>query len=270
MIAVTPLILTFNEQENIGRTLAALLWAPEVVLIDSFSTDATLAIAAATHPRVRVAQRRFDSFAGQCNFGLGQIRTPWVLSLDADYELEAALCSEISALEPGPEVTGYRAHFRYCVWGRALRSTLYPPRVILYRRDVAAYENDGHGHRVRVEGGAVLPLQGRVRHDDRKPLTRWLQSQDRYMRIEAPHLLATPRAALSRQDRLRRWAFLAPAVMFLYLMFVRGLVLDGWPGWYYVFQRTLAETLLALRIITEREKLESTPGRDPLAAERGQ
>ncbi len=259
MIAITPLILTFNERENIGRTLTALLWAPEVVLIDSFSTDTTLDIAAATHPCVRVVQRRFDSFAAQCNFGLEQIRTPWVLSLDADYELEATLCAEISALEPGPEVAGYRADFQYCVWGHALRSTLYPPRTILYRRDAATYGNDGHGHRVRVNGGAVLPLRGRVRHDDRKPLSRWLLSQDRYMLIEAPHLLAAPVWTLSRPDRLRRQALLAPAIMFLYLMFGRRLILDGWPGWYYSFQRTLAEMLLALRIITEREQLEPPP-----------
>jgi hypothetical protein len=44
--------------------------------------------------------------------------------------------------------------------------------------------------------------------------------------------------------------------MFFYLLFARGLVLDGWPGWYYVLQRTLAETLLALRLIATREKLE--------------
>lgn len=256
MISVSALLLTYNEQENIGRTLAALRWIEEVVLIDSFSTDDTLEIAAATHSGVRVIQRPFDSFAKQCNFGLEHVRSPWVLSLDADYELEAELTEEIAALEPGLEVAGYAVRFRYCVWGRPLRSTLYPPRTVLYRRDHATYHDEGHGHRVRLRDGVVLPLRGRVRHDDRKPLSRWLLSQDRYMHVEAPYLLGMPPSELSRQDRLRRRAILAPAVIFLYLMFGRGLVLDGWPGWYYVFQRTLAETLLALRIITNRERLE--------------
>ena len=44
--------------------------------------------------------------------------------------------------------------------------------------------------------------------------------------------------------------------MFVYLLFARRLVLDGWPGWFYVLQRTLAETMLALRILVEREHLE--------------
>ena len=44
--------------------------------------------------------------------------------------------------------------------------------------------------------------------------------------------------------------------MFLYLLFVRGLILDGWPGWFYVAQRTIAEFLLSLRLLIERETLE--------------
>ena len=265
MLDIEALVLTYNERENLLRTLRRLDWLPRVVVVDSFSTDGTVELAR-THPNVTVVQREFDSFAGQCNFGLEQIRQPWVLSLDADYELEEALIAEIKALRPDARTGGYRASFRYCVWGRALRSTVYPPRTILYRRGAAIYKNEGHGHRVQISRGVVEALRARVRHDDRKPLSRWLRSQDRYMLIEAPHLLAAAPSDLSLQDRLRRHAFLAPPVMFLYLMFARGLILDGWPGWYYVFQRTLAETLLALRVITERERLEATPDRKSLEA----
>jgi len=45
-------------------------------------------------------------------------------------------------------------------------------------------------------------------------------------------------------------------VMFLYLLFARGLVLDGWGGWFYVCQRTIAETLLSLRLLIGRERIE--------------
>ena len=256
MIPLTALILTYNERENIGRTLTALTWIDEIVLIDSFSTDDTLALARAANPRVRIVQRPFDSFAAQCNFGLTQVQTPWVLSLDADYVLSSDISAEISELAPTNGVAAYSAHFRYCVWGHPLRATLYPPRTVLYRRNTAHYEDEGHGHRVKIQG-TVLSLRGPIHHDDRKPLSRWLVSQDRYMKIEAPHLLAASVAGLSAQDRLRRRGALAPPVMFLYLLLVRGLVLDGWPGWFYVFQRTLAEVLLAIRIIIERERLET-------------
>ena len=255
MISVTPLVLTYNEQENVGRTLAALAWAPEVLLLDSFSTDRTLEVARASHPGVRIVQRRFDTHTAQWNFGLDQVSTPWVLSLDADYEISPELRLEIEQLQPSTAAAGYLAQFKFRIFGRPLRATVYPPRVVLFRREQARYQSDGHTQLLYLDG-LVAPLGGVIYHDDRKPLSRWLQSQDRYMLIEAPHLLAAPATALSRQDRLRRQAALAPLAMCFYLLFVRGLILDGWPGWYYVFQRTLAELLLALRIVTEREGLE--------------
>jgi hypothetical protein len=62
---------------------------------------------------------------------------------------------------------------------------------------------------------------------------------------------------LNFQDRLRRKIIFAAPAMFLYLLFVRGLILAGWRGWYYVCQRTIAETLLSLRLLLGREKLEA-------------
>jgi glycosyltransferase involved in cell wall biosynthesis len=256
---LTALILTYNERENIERTLSALASLERIVIVDSFSTDETLEIAKAIRRDVVVIQRAFDSFAGQCNFGLSQISTSWVLSIDADYVLPPELVAEIVALEPTAEINGYSAGFRYCIFGHPLRTTIYPPRTVLYRREHARYENEGHGHRVRVTG-MIGSMRGEIQHDDRKPLSRWLQSQDGYFKIEARHLLATPNEQLNRQDRLRKKIFFAPWIIFFYLLIGRGLILGGWPGWYYVCQRTIAEALLSLRLLTEREHLENGPG----------
>lgn len=254
MLDLTVLILTYNERENLPRALPALAWAPRVLIVDSFSTDETLEIAAG-FPNVAIVQRAFDSFAQQCNFGLTQITTPWVLSLDADYILTSQLVEELKGLRAPTGAAGFSAAFYYNVWGRRLRHTLYPRRTILYQRSLAKYRDEGHGHRVCVNG-RVDALVGRIDHDDRKPLSHWIRSQDSYSRIEAPHLLRTADAELSLQDRLRKRIFFAPVVMFLYLLLGRGLILDGWPGWYYVVQRTIAEMLLSLRLLTEREALE--------------
>jgi hypothetical protein len=102
----------------------------------------------------------------------------------------------------------------------------------------------------------VLRLSGKIYHDDRKPLSRWLSSQDRYAIIEARHLRSTRQADLTLPDRLRHHIYFAPALIFLYLLFARGLIFDGWRGWFYVCQRTLAEILLSLRLLIEREQLE--------------
>ena len=220
--------------------------------MDSFSTDETLAIAR-EFPQVRVVQRKFDTFAGQCNFGLEQIRTPWVLSLDADYVLSPELVDEISRIDDGTEATGFQASFRYCIQGHPLRASLYPPRTVLYRRDKAHYRVDGHSHRVQV-GGTVRMLQGKIDHDDRKPIERWFNEQLKYTRVEANHLLTTALEDLNFADRLRKKIILAPTLVFFYTLIGKGLILDGWPGWFYVFQRTLAEIVLSLRLLERKLK----------------
>src|SRR5947207_5775833 len=172
MIPVTALILTRNEQENIGRTLSAIKWIDKVIMIDSFSSDETLKLAQASHPNVIVVQRAFDSFAAQCNFGLSQIATEWVLSMDADYVVSPELIEQVQTLDPTPDIAGYSAPFRYCIFGHPLRATIYPPRTVLYRRNCAKYHDEGHGHRVSVTG-KILRLSGTIDHDDRNPFGRW-------------------------------------------------------------------------------------------------
>ncbi len=187
---ITPLLLTFDEAPNVGRALERLEWADRVVVVDSFSTDGTLEILART-PNVDVYQREFDSFADQCNYGLSMTRTEWVLSLDADYLCTPELIQEFRELPEEQDVAGYEVGFRYVVLGRALRASLYPPRVILHRRVRASYVQDGHAHRVRVEGD-VRALDAVIEHDDRKPLGRWMESQRRYAEDEASRLTSRP------------------------------------------------------------------------------
>ncbi len=243
---VTALVLTYNEEANIGRVLNRLTWADRVVVLDSYSIDRTLEIARA-YPNADVHQRTFDSFAGQCNYGLSLVETEWTLSLDADYVLTPAIVDEIAALPPTPEVAGYEAPFVYLVGGRPLRGTLYPPRTVLYRTARATYHQDGHAHRVEVDG-EVRPLRHPIQHDDRKPLSAWLDAQRRYAAQEARKLRSSPPSELGRNDRLRLKGVLAPVLAPLYALVVKGGALDGRAGWQYALQRAYAEVLLALHL----------------------
>jgi glycosyltransferase involved in cell wall biosynthesis len=247
---ITALVLTYNEEDNIGRTLAALAWVPRILVVDSGSNDQTLTIIG-RFPQAEVVIRAFDSFAAQCNFGLSRITSPWVLSLDADYEVSESLAREIETLVPAEEVSGFRASFIYRVYGRGLRSTLYPPRTVLYRKDKAKYHDRGHGHRVEIVGPVAF-LGGPIYHDDRKPLSRWLSSQQRYAKLEADHLLAAQRSDLGWADRTRLLGWPAPILVFFYTLIVKRCVLDGWAGWLYVLQRTVAEILIALELAKHR------------------
>jgi glycosyltransferase involved in cell wall biosynthesis len=247
---ITPLILTFNEEPNLQRVLQQLVWAERIVIVDSFSMDGTLAIAR-SYPQVEVLQRPFDSFADQCNFGLAHVQTEWVLSLDADYVCNRELFAEVAALPAHPAENGFAVRFRYCVAGRPLRASLYPPRTVLYRREHARYRNDGHAHRVEISGG-IGKLSHPIDHDDRKPLTAWLRAQERYASEEAVKLRRTPPGELGRADRLRRRVWLAPALAPIYCLLAKGLLWEGPAGWYYTLQRTYAEVLLSLELAEQR------------------
>jgi glycosyltransferase involved in cell wall biosynthesis len=251
---LTALILTHNEEANIGRTLDHLRWLDSILVIDSGSTDRTLAILT-DHPSVRVLQRPFDSFADQCNFGLSQITTPWVLSLDADYRIPAPLAAEIAQVLGDPAtaaVAGFAIPFRYCVGGRPLRCGLLPPRVSLYRRAMGRYRNDGHGHRIALSG-PIGRLRQPIFHDDRKPMERWLSSQRTYQAMEAAKLRSTPFRQLSMADRLRKHTPLAPFAALMFCLIWKGGLLDGWRGWAYAQQRMYAELLLHLMLLESRE-----------------
>jgi glycosyltransferase involved in cell wall biosynthesis len=245
---ITPLILTYNEAPNIARTLASVSWAREIVVVDSFSSDDTLKIAR-SFPQVRTFQRAFDCHRNQWEFGLEQtnIATPWVLALDADYIISDQLTNELKNLNPKPATAGYRANFVYCINGKELRSGIYPPVTVLYRREAAAYMQDGHTQRVALDG-LIEDLSAPIFHDDRKPLRRWFNSQARYTELEAQKLRAADYTKLSLPDRLRRWRVVAPPAMLVYCLIVRGGILDGWAGFYYAFQRAMAEAMLSRRL----------------------
>ena len=249
---ITPVLLTFNEAPNLARSLEALSWATEIVVVDSFSDDATVDIARG-NPRVRLVQRRFDSHARQWNFAVHEtgIGTDWVLALDADYLVSDLLVEEIRALAPESRTQGYRTCIQYCVAGRPLRSSVYPPVTTLFRRAAGHYTQDGHTQRLEVEG-EVATLKGLIRHDDRKSLSRWLASQAHYARLEAEKLDGAAAAGLSLPDRIRKLVVVAPPMMFLYSLFVRGTVLDGLPGLYYSLQRATAELILSLHLLERR------------------
>lgn len=249
---ITPVILTWNEQANIGRTLAKLTWAREIVVVDSGSTDGTLAICHG-FSNVRVVTRAFDCHSNQWNHAVHEtgITTEWVLALDADYVLTQSLVEEIAALVPSSAVNGYRMAFHYCVDGHQLSGALYPPVVTLYRRTAGHYLQDGHTQRLQI-AGSIGELQQRAQHDDRKPLARWLQSQVRYAELECALLVARSWAQLRWPDRLRSLIVITPWLVPLYCMTLGQGFRDGRPGLYYALQRGLAETLLSLMLLKHR------------------
>lgn len=248
---ITPIILTYNEAPNIGRALERLSWARDIIVVDSFSDDATIEVASQC-PQVRIFKRKFDCLKNQWNYALAEtgIGTKWVLALDADYMVTPELTDEMRGLSPAVEVSGYRAKFVYCVHGRRLRGSAYPPVVVLFRKGKARYRQDGHAHRVVIHG-RVDELRSLVLHDDRKSVTRWLNSQSIYQRQELEKLLSANPKKLGLADRIRSRKLFSPLLVLFYCLFVKRGILDGKAGVFYAFQRMIAEGLLSAYLLNE-------------------
>ena len=245
---VTPLVLTYNEVANIGRTLSALAWAKRIVVVDSGSDDGTLEVIK-RYPQAVVFHRQFDTHAKQWNFGLTKIASAFTLSLDADYLLTAEFVRELQALSD-EGVDGWFAPFKYCVGGKPLRASLLPSRLVLFRTSGAHYSDDGHTQRLDTPP-VTRTLRTPILHDDRKAPSRWRDSQAKYADLEVTKLLASSSKNLDWPDRLRLF-YLGPVLVLPYCLFAKGLVLAGASGWSYSVQRWYAEWVLAMRLFRRR------------------
>ena len=251
---VSALILTYNEEDNIERVLDKLRWLESVVVLDSYSTDATVEIVR-RFSNTEVHFREFDTHSGQWNYGLSLIKSRWVLTLDADYVLTPDFIEETRGLiRPDADnglTTAYFAKFKFLVFGKALRRNNTTPRPVLFRKERGSYYDDGHTQRLRIEGNSGN-FRAYILHDDRKPLSRWLYNLNNYSIKETDKLLGSNCSDdNSLVLRIRKTKVFAPFLVFFYCLIVNGSFLDGWRGWHYTIQRTLVEMLFALRLIEE-------------------
>jgi glycosyltransferase involved in cell wall biosynthesis len=244
---ITPLILSFNEQANLRDTLNQLSWAHEIVVVDCFSDDDTVEIIQ-SFPNTRLVQRKFDSHTDQWDFGLTQVKTTWTLAMDADYRCTSELSVELQNLSPAKDA--YRIGFHFAIFGKRLRTSMYPPRVSLFQTRKFQYVGDGHTQLLKiVDGKSVGALSSRFVHDDRKPINRWIQSQYKYADLELEKLTSTPFNELSWKDKIRCRIVFAPILTMFYCLIYKRLIFDGWAGIYYTLQRVIAEMILSLKLV---------------------
>jgi glycosyltransferase involved in cell wall biosynthesis len=247
---ITPILLTYNENRNMDRTLAHLGWAKDIVVVDSGSTDGTLTTLE-NFPNVRVFNRHFDTHGNQWRYATEQtnIETEWLLRLDADYQMSAALVAELAQLEPVAAISAYRVAFDYAVFSRKILSSLYPPKAILLRRGRFCVSDKGHADVWDVRG-QVVTLKGRITHDDQKPISQWLIGEVRCLQRELDWMMRVRKAGPIHWLRVR--PPLMPIAVFLYCLFGKGLILNGRAGIFYALQRMVAEAVLSLMVLEEK------------------
>jgi glycosyltransferase involved in cell wall biosynthesis len=275
-LPVSVLILTLNEEVNLEACVAALAGFDDVVVLDSFSSDGTVALA--ERLGARVYQRRFDTFAAQRNHGLEhlQLRHDWVLHLDADEVMTPALREEIAGAIRDGRFDAYRIPSKLMFEGRWLRySGMYPTyQVRLGRRAALRFSQVGHGQREALAPERVGTLrEPYLHHSFSKGLADWFERHNRYSTDEAAESVArlqgdtrTDWAGLfSRAPTRRRRALKAlsvflpfrPTLRFLYMYVLRRGFLDGRAGWTYCRLLALYEYMIVLKT---RERLRGRRG----------
>ena len=249
---LAAMVITLNEEANIGRTLQALDFVSHVLVIDSGSTDRTIDIVK-SFSNTEIIHREFDTFADQCNFGLMRLSSEWILSLDADYIVPLKAKDRILKIlhKNSESYDSYAFGFVYCIQGKPIRSALLPQRTCLYRRVKAHYLNIGHSHRVIVDGKSKR-LRECLLHDDRKGMSCWLRNQIKYQMSEAVMLRSTSSTKLGIPDLVRKHTPFAPISSFLLCM-LKGGIFEGIAGLLYAYERLVAESILYLYLHSDGE-----------------
>src|SRR5437868_4580243 len=104
---VSALVTSYNEIDQIEECIASLLWADEILLMDSFSTDGTVELVREKFPQVTIAQRKYLGAAAQKNFAMDTLSNDWVLVVDSDERVTPELRDEIRRTLEAPKVWAY-------------------------------------------------------------------------------------------------------------------------------------------------------------------
>lgn len=230
MPTISLYIIAYNEAEKIREAIATALWADEIVLVDSNSTDGTPEIATALG--ARVVQVEFRGFGDLRNQAIAHCTGDWIFSLDADERCTAEVRDEVRALIAAPDALDvYLVPRRNFFMGRWIKHSGWYPNYRqpqLFRRGSMAYtlEPVHEGYRLLT----AKPL-GRLRQPiwqfPFRNLDEVVRKLNRYSTLGAAKV-APGRASMPRALSSATWAFVK------HFVFKRG-ALDGWPGFVIAF-----------------------------------
>ncbi len=224
---LSVVIITFNEEANIARCLQGLgNIADEVLVVDSFSTDRTMAICQAHG--VRVVQHPFVGYVEQKNFATDQARFDYVLQLDADEVLTDELRQNILAVKKNWQHAAYSLArlTNYCgTWVR--HGGWYPDRKLrLYDRRLGRWQGLLLHEYYEVQPGQTTgALAGDALHYSYASVAQHVSQLNRFTSITAQEL------ALKGKTRVTLFQLiLKPLWKFLYGYVFRLGFLDGFAG----------------------------------------
>ena len=251
---VSVLVPVKNEAENLRRCLPALDWADEVIVVDSGSTDETVAVAEAHG--AEVVQFRFNGvYPKKKNWSLENLpfRNEWVLIVDADEVVVPELADEIIRRTAADEADGFYLNMKYYFLGRRIKHCGYAEawNLRLFKHRLGRYEkmpvtpgvktgdNEAHEH-VELDG-KTLRLVHELDHHAYPTIAAWVEKHNRYavweaemyerfLREPVPASIGPGKRFKRRLKKVYLRLPMRPLVRFLYAYVFRLGFLDGTPG----------------------------------------
>ena len=241
---ITALVPTFNCESTIRSSLESMKWVDHIFVVDSFSTDNTLAIC--SEYTEWIIQHEYVNSATQKNWALPQIKTEWVLQIDSDEVIEPALADEIrSTLNQSDLLTdGYWIPRKNLIWGQWVRSCgIYPDwQLRLFKTQRGRWsDREVHAHVIGLSN--VKTLKNHLIHYDYVDIAEELvQFGGQVVVWESNELV--------KKNRHWRWVdvTLRPLALFLLLYVGRGGYRDGFRGFFLSVYRAFYSFMTYARL----------------------
>ena len=239
MPKITAIIPVKNEAKNIAAAIDSVSWADEILVLDSYSSDETVAIA--QQKGVKIMQRVFDSFGRNKNYAIAQASHPWVFILDADERVTPELQTEIlDLLQTEPPKTAYWIYRQTYFMDKLVRySGWQSDKVIRLFRKECRYKEVNVHEEIAAEG-EVGVLKNKLLHYTYTTIEQYLEKWDRYTTLSAQD-----RAAKTKEVTLYHLV-IKPWVRFVRHYFIKLGFLDGKVGFIISF---MAATSVFMRYL---------------------
>lgn len=259
-------ILTHNEEIDIAACIESALCSDDVILVDSFSDDRTIAIAE-QYP-IRIVQHAFESHGKQRSWMLDHVPTKhdWVYLLEADERMTPELFQECLQTIQNPEHAGYYVAERVMFMGTWIRhSTQYPRyQLRLFHKDQVRFTDYGHTEREVVHGSTGFLKETYPHFTCSKGFSRWIDKHNRYSTNEAIETIRQleqgsvnwknlffGRSEVDRRRALKDLSLrlpFRPLIRFIYMYFFLGGILEGRAGFAWCVLQAFYEYLILLKV----------------------
>lgn len=222
---LTILITSFNEVDQIEECIKSVLWADEIYLVDSFSTDGTPELVREKFPQVRLEQRKYLGAAAQKNWAIDRAAHEWILVIDSDERVTPELREDILRTLEAPKLWAYAIYRRNFIFGREVKySGLQRDRVTrLFHRAHARYPNRRVHTDLAFEGEMGI-LRGKFLHNYVRAYDHMVEKMTRYGVWSATQMFISGKRSRSADMLLH------PFARFVRDYFINLGVLDGARG----------------------------------------